>query len=173
MRTKGRRLAAKSSGAETPRIAPSTVGRYFFHDCPRFLAFKSRAGRGVPKPGRKDAVVEAFAKQGEAWEERIVGTLGSKAHVARGKGSVAERHHNAGDMISMLRKLRHGEHLFQPTLEPAPGALGLPSNVVQFNSCRPDLLRVEKRDGVRLFTVIDIKRSPQVEFPRFGGRLRG
>ena len=72
--------------------------------------------------------MQAFSAEGEAWEETIVASLGERA-VTSGDGPVAKRVHDAAETVAALHALKDGQCLFQPTLEPAPGALGLPESV--------------------------------------------
>ena len=156
----------RAGGGQATLVSPSTVGRYFFHDCERFLAFKAvrpkADTRDTPKAGRKDFVVQAFSTEGEAWEEKIVASM-DDAVIATGGKSVAKSVHNAAETVAALHALKDGQCLFQPTLEPVPGALSLPEGV-GFNTCRPDLIRACGTGAARVLEVIDIKRSPVTRF---------
>src|SRR5437660_8562906 len=60
------------------RTSPSTIARYFFHDCERFLYYSSadpreRQRQGLPEPDfDNNPVVAALLRSGFAWEEEVI-----------------------------------------------------------------------------------------------------
>ena len=82
-------------------LSPSTLARYFFQDCARFLRFRtatkeSRRRDGIPGgPFDTSAVMQALQNRGAAWEEEVLQTyLVDKTLVADGAGPVAKRQHS-------------------------------------------------------------------------------
>lgn len=155
-------------------VSPSALARYFFHDCERFLCFRSTrnpAEKGVPQR-REDSgpVMEAVFASGQTWEEQVISThLAVRVRIAPGEGALSNRTWTVDDSVEQLRSAQPGEFLYQLTLQ-APSslyaALGLDLNQVEIRDNRPDLVEVfPPADGVRRFRVIDIKRGSSVRLP--------
>src|SRR5438874_108464 len=114
-------------------VSPSALARYFFHDCERFLRFRSTrdpARNGIPQRRHDSSpVMEAVLASGQTWEEQVVSThLAGRVRIAPGDGAVSDRTWSVDDSIAQLRQARPGEVLYQLTLR-APSdlyaALGL------------------------------------------------
>lgn len=156
-------------------LSPSTLARYFFQDCAHFLRFRtaikdSRKRDGIPnRPFDTSSVMQALQDRGAAWEEEVLQTyLADKVLAADGAGRLVLRQHSV-DVT--LRHLRAAQSLYQPTLRPKPGALGIDPKLATFTDIRPDLIQVRTDSGRTgpLFQIIDIK-SASVE--RFTRRFR-
>ena len=77
-------------------VSPSALARYFFHDCERFLRFRStRRPREHGVPDRRHdsgPVMEAVLASGQTWEEEVVSTyLAGQVHIAPGDGALSDR----------------------------------------------------------------------------------
>jgi DNA replication ATP-dependent helicase Dna2 len=155
-------------------VSPSGLARYFFHDCERFLRFRSTRRplqHGVPER-RHDSgpVMEAVLAGGQVWEERVVRDhLAGRVRIADGDGQLSARTWSVADSLEQLREAGAGEFLYQLTLRAPAGlydALGLDAEVVEIRDNRPDLVEVvETPSGERRFRVIDIKRGASVRLP--------
>ena len=155
-------------------VSPSTLARYFFHDCDRFLRFRATrqpARNGVPERRYESGPVMAeVLDSGRTWEEQILTThLAGRALVAEGDGALADRVWSVEESVDLLRRARHGEFLYQLTLR-APAslydALGIDPEQIEITDNRPDLVQV-MADGAggRRFRVIDVKRGSTVRLP--------
>ncbi|HTU93845.1 MAG TPA: hypothetical protein VMF69_27440, partial [Gemmataceae bacterium] len=152
------------------RISPSTIARYFFHDCERFLYYtaatpRERQRQDIPKPAFDHSpLVESILASGYQWEREVVANLlKDKVVIAPGPG---ELHTRRLSLIQTLRHLRRepaGRFLYQPTLVPPPEfytAHGIDRNWVVINENHPDLIAVlPGADGRRLLRVVDLKRG--------------
>src|SRR4051812_30851557 len=144
-------------------LSPSTLARYFFQDCARFLKFRTatkeiRKRDGIPtQPFDTSAVMKALQDRGATWEEEVLREhLAGQVLVANGSGPVAQRQHSVD---ATLKHLSAAKSLYQPTLRPKPGALGIDPKLATFADIRPDLIQVKpdpSHMGPR-FRIIDIK----------------
>ena len=121
-------MAAKT--APPFRLSPSTIARYFFHDCERFLYYSAatpeqRRREGIPKPDfDQSPLVEAILASGYRWEEEVIQThLKGRVVVAPGSGELHTRRLPPARTLRCLRDEPPGRFLYQPTLVPPPGAL--------------------------------------------------
>src|SRR3712207_383121 len=86
----------------TPAVlSPSTLARHFFHDCSRFLAFRTlpsdtRKRLGSPnRPFDTSAAMQALQHRGAAWEEVVVAEyLKGVVTIADGSNSLSDRYHD-------------------------------------------------------------------------------
>ena len=155
-------------------VSPSVLARYFFHDCERFLRFRSTRQpkrRGVPERRHElGPVTQAVLASGLTWEEQVLSThLAGRVLVAEGTGRLSDRVWSVEDSLEQLRKARPGQFLYQLTLR-APdslyAALNLEPAWIEIVDNRPDLVEVLADDtGGRRFRVIDIKRGSAVRLP--------
>ncbi|MDE2906933.1 MAG: AAA domain-containing protein [Acidobacteriota bacterium] len=155
-------------------VSPSTLARYFFHDCDRFLRFRATrqpSRNGVPQRRYESGPVMAeVLESGRTWEEQILTThLAGRALVADGDGALADRVWSVEESVDLLRRARHGEFLYQLTLR-APAslyeALDIDPAQIEITDNRPDLVQVTAEGaGGRRFRVIDVKRGSTVRLP--------
>ena len=155
-------------------VSPSTLARYFFHDCDRFLRFRATrqpSRNGVPQRRYESGPVMAqVLDSGRTWEEQILTThLAGRALVAEGDGALADRVWSVEESVDLLRRARHGEFLYQLTLR-APAslydALDIDPGQIEITDNRPDLVQVTADGaGGRRFRVIDVKRGSTVRLP--------
>jgi hypothetical protein len=155
------------------RVSPSTIARYFFHDCERFLRYVAtpaadRSAEGIPLlPSATSPVTTAILDSGYAWEERVVGRhLRRRVEVATAPVGrpIRERIHSAESSRRLIAHLRPGNLVYQPTLHVPPSfydAYGIDPRVVTFVDSRPDLIACSDGGYGRLsLRVIDVKASP-------------
>jgi DNA replication ATP-dependent helicase Dna2 len=152
------------------RISPSTIARYFFHDCERFLYYSSatpreRKRQDIPKPTfNQSPLVESILASGYQWEREVVERLlKGKVVVAAGMGELHTRRLPLAQTLRHLRRERAGRFLYQPTLTPPPSfyeAHAIDPRLVLISDNHPDLIAVlPGEDGGRLLRVIDLKRG--------------
>ena len=155
-------------------VSPSALARYFFHDCERFLRFRSirrPTQHGVPER-RHDSgpVMEAVLASGQIWEEKVVSTyLAGQVQIAEGQGALSDRTWTVEGSLEQLRAAQPATFLYQLTLRAPPSLysdLGLDPEQIEIRDNRPDLVEVlVGENGGRLFRVIDIKRGASVRLP--------
>lgn len=155
-------------------VSPSALARYFFHDCDRFLRFRSTrraAAHGVPER-RHDSgpTMRAVLASGHAWEEQVITQhLADRVIVADGAGDLSDRTWTVPTSIEQLRSAQPGQYLYQLTLRAPPSlyeALGIRVDDIEIRDNRPDLVEVlADSSGARLFRIIDIKRGASVRLP--------
>src|ERR1700730_12043978 len=109
------------------RTSPSTIARYFFHDCERFLYFSSASPQQRKKEGLPDAkfdhspLVAGMLQSAFAWEEQVVERLlTARVAIAPGSGALHGRRLSVADTMRHLRSEPPGRFLYQPTLAPPP-----------------------------------------------------
>jgi hypothetical protein len=152
------------------RTSPSTIARYFFHDCERFLYFssadpKERRRQGIPAPAfDRSPVKAALLTSGFAWERAVVeDLLKGRAVIAPGEGALNTRRLSPAQTLRELRREPAGRFLYQPTLTPPPRfyeAHGIDPKLVAISDNHPDLIAVlPDEGGGRLLRVVDIKRG--------------
>ena len=151
-------------------ISPSTIARYFFHDCERFLYYTSatpseRKRQDIPKPAFENSpLVESILASGYQWETEVVERLlKGKVVVAPGPGELHTRRLPLAATLRHLRREPAGRFLYQPTLAPPPDfyeRLGIDPNLVVVSENHPDLLAIlPGEDGRRMVRIIDLKRG--------------
>lgn len=149
-------------------LSPSLIGRYFYHDCDRYLRYhatpeQEREASGIPVllPDTSP-VTAALLDAGISWEEQVIRTsLAGRVRVPGGAGALAERSFSIEESFALLPDLAPGEALYQPTIPVSIHFLqkyGLDPELHRFAPCRPDLV---VRDGTML-RVIDIKASEEL-----------
>jgi hypothetical protein len=152
------------------RISPSTIARYFFHDCERYLYYTAatppeRQRQGIPKPAfDQSPLVESILASGYQWEREVVERLlKGKVVVAPGLGELHTRRLPLAQTLRHLRREPAGRFLYQPTLSPPPGfynAHGIDPKLVIVSDNHPDLIAIlPDEDGHRLLRIIDLKRG--------------
>jgi hypothetical protein len=154
-------------------LAPSTIARYFFQDCERYLRYRGapRAERehcGIPeRQFDHSPLMRAVLAAGSLWEREVVEKLlAGRVEVAAGPGPLSERRHAETDTLDLLRTAPPGGYLYQVTLRPPPSfytAHGLDPSFVTFGDNYPDLIEVRAEGGHRLLRVIDVKRGDSLQ----------
>ncbi|MHB1423287.1 MAG: bifunctional RecB family nuclease/DEAD/DEAH box helicase [Gemmataceae bacterium] len=152
------------------RISPSTIARYFFHDCERFLYYASASPRerqrqDIPKPAFDNSpLVESILASGYQWEREVVeNLLKGKVVVAPGPGELHTRRLPLAETLRRLRREPAERFLYQPTLAPPREfyiAHGIDPKLVVVSDNHPDLIAiVPSENGGRLLRVVDLKRG--------------
>jgi DNA replication ATP-dependent helicase Dna2 len=152
------------------RISPSTIARYFFHDCERFLYYTSatpqeRKRQGIPTPEfDRSPLVASILASGYQWEREVIERLlKGKVVVSPGSGELHTRRLSLAQTLRHLRREPAGKYLYQPTLDPPKDfyrTYGIDPKLVAINENHPDLLAVlAGEDGRRILRVIDLKRG--------------
>jgi hypothetical protein len=154
-------------------LSPSTIARYFFQDCERFLRYRAaprseRESTGIPeRQFDHSPLMRAVLASGVAWEGRVVEKLlNGKVDVAPGNAPLSERRWPEPATLDLLRKAPAGRFLYQPTLKAPAGfytALGLDPNLFTLGENHPDLIEVRADGGGRLLRVIDVKRGESLQ----------
>src|SRR5262245_61328849 len=108
-------------------LTPSTIARYFFQDCERFLRYRAapareRAATGIPERDFDHSpLMQAVLASGHVWERTVVEKiLKGKVAVAAGAQPLHERRFNEAQTIDRLRREPAGRFIYQPTLNPPP-----------------------------------------------------
>ena len=88
-----------------------------------------------------------------------------KVHLAKARSGTPLRDRVLGgsETRRLLKGLRPGEYIYQPTLATPPGfyaRYGLDPAVVEVTDCRPDLIACVPSDDGPVLRVIDVKASP-------------
>jgi DNA replication ATP-dependent helicase Dna2 len=159
-----------SMAAPPFRISPSTIARYFFHDCERFLYYTSatpqeRNRQDIPTPAFDHSpLVASILASGYQWEREVVERLlKGKVVVASGSGELHTRRLSLAQTLRHLRREPAGRFLYQPTLAPPKDFYithGIDPKLVAINENHPDLLAIlPGENGRRLLRVIDLKRG--------------
>ena len=109
------------------RTSPSTIARYFFHDCERFLYYSAagpqqRKREGIPaREFDASPLVEAILQSGYQWERDVVERLlKGRVVVGSGEGELHTRRLTPAQTLRCLRREPAGRFLYQPTLSPPP-----------------------------------------------------
>jgi len=163
---------SRSPDASRPlaALSPSKLGRYFFHDCERFLRFSTatavrRRLEPVERKHEHSTVMQAVLDSGYAWEREVLKKLGQTVLVAKADSSVDEPQFDADATLAMLRTAAPGQWIYQTTLR-APAAfysaIGLDPALAMWSECHPDLLQVDSVNGRRKVRVVDIKRGAEL-----------
>ena len=152
------------------RTSPSTIARYFFHDCERFLFYssadpKERRRLNLPAPAfDRSPVKAALLTSGFAWERTVVEELlKDRVVIASGEGALTTRRMSPVQTLRHLRSEPAGRFLYQPTLTPPPRFYEtylIDPKLVTISDNHPDLIAVlPDTNGGRLLRVIDVKRG--------------
>ncbi len=152
------------------RTSPSAIACYFFHDCERFLRFRSaspetRAAEGLPAPDFDHSpLVKAVLESGHLWEQTVLEkVLGQRALIAPGDGQLHTRRFDWSQTLRLLREAESGTFIYQPTLRLPRGfyeRYGLDPELVVISDNHPDLLAItDDGHGHRLLRVLDLKRG--------------
>ncbi len=152
------------------RTNPSAIARYFFHDCERFLFYRSatpehRKRLGLPEPEFDGSpLVEAVLESGYQWEKEVVEQLlRGRVVVAPGSGALHTRRLTSAETMRHLRSEPAGRYLYQPTLAPPRrfyDAFDIDPKLVVLSDNHPDLIQILNDEaGGRLLRVIDLKRG--------------
>jgi hypothetical protein len=155
------------------RVSPSTIARYYFHDCERFLRYvatpvRERAAEEIPMvPCDTSPVTSAVLESGYSWEEEVVGRhLRRRVEVAAAPDGQSIRHriHTADSSRRLIAHLRVGNFVYQPVLQ-VPSSFyaryGIDPQIVVFTDCRPDLIECYEDEAAQLrLRIIDVKASP-------------
>src|SRR2546421_8151804 len=132
------------------RTSPSTISRYFFHDCERFFRFSSaspqqRKKEGIPEPEFDHSpLIESILQSGYTWERKVVEELlRGRVVVADGPGELHTRRLSPEQTLRCLRREPAGRFLYQATLSPPPlfyQKHGLDPARVTISDNHPDLI---------------------------------
>ncbi len=163
-----------SKSAPPFRTNPSAIARYFFHDCERFLFYRSatpehRKRLGLPEPAFDGSpLVEAVLQSGHRWEREVIEKLlRGRVVVAPGSGELHTRRLTMAETLRRLRTEPTGRYLYQPTLSPPRGfydVYGIDPKVVAISDNHPDLIEILPGEGGgRLLRVIDLKRGESLK----------
>ena len=138
------------------RTNPSAIARYFFHDCERFLFYRSatpehRQRLGIPEPEFDGSpLVEAVLDSGHQWEREVVERLlKGRVVVAPGSGELHTRRLSPTETMRRLRTEPVGRYLYQPTLVPPRrfyDAYEIDPAVVSISDNHPDLIEILPRE---------------------------
>jgi len=154
-------------------VSPSQIARYYFHECERYLRFRTatreqRQADGIPDyEADRSLLTRAILDGGIQWEERLLaGPLAGRVVVADGSGRLADRKHSVEATVERLANLRPDGWLYQGALR-APESFyeryGIDTDLVRMTDCYPDLiLATEASHGVEL-RVIDAKASEMMK----------
>ncbi len=157
-------------------MSPSQVARFYFHECERYLRFRSAS-----KPQRRvdqipeyeldrSLLTKAILEGGNAWEQRLLdGPLEGRALIADSGvdfGQGIEPRHSPEATIDLLRNATPGMVIYQPTLQASNSfyeTYGIDRDLVSMRDCYPDLLIIEEGlDGLEV-RVIDAKASDMMK----------
>jgi hypothetical protein len=132
-----------TSSRQSPfRVSPSTIARYFFHDCERFLYFSAasplqRKREGIPASAFDGGpLVGAILQSGFQWEQEVVEQLlKGRVVVGPGEGELHTRRLSPAQTLRCLRRELTGRFLYQPTLSP-------PLRFYEIHGIDPSLVRI-------------------------------
>lgn len=165
-------LASTSRGRPSPgprfRTSPSSIARYFFHDCERYLWFRAahpdlRQQEGIPESEFEHSPVrQAMFESGCRWEQTVLEQyLGEQVRIAPGDGPLAQRRFSWEESQRLLREAPLGSHIYQPTLRLPRGFYqwhGIDPSLVVISDNHPDLVSIiDGGGGRRLLRVTDVK----------------
>jgi hypothetical protein len=131
------------------RISPSDVARYFFHDCERFLRFRTsskaeKAASGIPDHDfDRSLLMRAILESGCRWEEEVVTRLlNGNVHIAPGDGDLNLRRFTFDETIALLSQLVGRRLSFRKSAQivprqPPPGPTFIPWSEPQFMADSP------------------------------------
>ena len=97
-------------------LSPSLIGRFFYHDCERYLRYhatpeQERPGTGIPATAiDTSAVTQALLDAGIRWEEEVVRTkLAGRVRIPDGNGPISGRSFSIEESFNLLPLLSPGE----------------------------------------------------------------
>src|SRR5438132_6562898 len=109
------------------RTNPSTIARYFFHDCRRFFYFSSaspaqRKKEDIPTPDFDHSpLVAAILDSGHHWETEVVERLlAGRVVVADGPGGLHTPRLTPHQTPPHLKRQKPGRHPYHAPLVPPP-----------------------------------------------------
>ncbi len=147
-------------------LSPSLIGRFFYHDCERYLRYhatpeQEREKAGIPPVATdRSPVTRALLDAGIRWEEEVIRTkLAGNVRLPDGTGPLSGRSFSIEESFSLLPRLSPGEAIYQATVPVSVHFLrnyGLDPETHRFSPCRPDLVLL---DGDRRLQIVDIKAS--------------
>ncbi|HNV37708.1 MAG TPA: ATP-dependent helicase, partial [Methanoculleus sp.] len=147
-------------------LSPSLIGRFFYHDCERYLRYhatpeQERENAGIPAIAVDTSpTTRALLDAGIRWEEEVVRTrLSGRVRVPGGTGPISERSFSIEESFGLIPSLSPGDAIYQTTIPVSVHFLkgyGLDPDMHRFSPCRPDLIRVDEEGRL---SVIDIKAS--------------
>ncbi len=147
-------------------LSPSLIGRFFYHDCERYLRYhatpeQERENAGIPAIAVDTSpTTRALLDAGIRWEEEVVRTrLSGRVRVPGGTGPISERSFSIEESFGLVPRLSPGDAIYQTTIPVSVHFLkgyGLDPDMHRFSPCRPDLIRVDEEGRL---SVIDIKAS--------------
>ena len=147
-------------------LSPSLIGRFFYHDCERYLRYhatpeQERENAGIPAIAVDTSpTTRALLDAGIRWEEEVVRTrFAGWVRVPGGTGPISERSFSIEESFGLIPSLSPGDAIYQTTIPVSVHFLkgyGLDPDMHRFSPCRPDLIRVDEEGRL---SVIDIKAS--------------
>ncbi|NLM28828.1 MAG: ATP-dependent helicase, partial [Methanomicrobiales archaeon] len=147
-------------------LSPSLIGRFFYHDCERYLRYhatpeQERERSGIPVTVMDQSpTTRALLEAGIRWEEEVVRTkLAGWVRIPEGIGPVSDRSFSIEETFAILPDLLPGEAIYQATIPVSVHFLrsyGLDPDLHRFSPCRPDLIMFGQDATL---SVIDIKAS--------------
>ena len=150
-------------------LSPSLIGRFFYHDCERYLRYHAtpepeRPGAGIPATAIDTSpVTRALLEAGIRWEEEVIRTkLTGRVRLPDGTGPISGRSFSIEESFNLLPLLSPGEAIYQTTIPVSVHFLkgyGLDPGVHRFSPCRPDLIRADEEGRL---AIIDIKASEEL-----------
>ncbi|WP_292366189.1 MULTISPECIES: bifunctional RecB family nuclease/DEAD/DEAH box helicase [unclassified Methanoculleus] len=150
-------------------LSPSLIGRFFYHDCERYLRYhatpeQERENAGIPAAAIDTSpVTRALLDAGIRWEEKVVRTkLAGRVRLPEGTGAISERSFSIEESFDLLPRLSPGEAIYQATIPVSVHFLqsyDLDPGMHRFSPCRPDLVTL---DEDRRLQIVDIKASEEL-----------
>ncbi|MCM2466206.1 bifunctional RecB family nuclease/DEAD/DEAH box helicase [Methanoculleus oceani] len=147
-------------------LSPSLIGRFFYHDCERYLRYhatpeQEREKAGIPAVTiARSPVTRALLEAGIRWEEEVVRTkLDGRVRLPDGTGPLSGRSFSIEESFNLFPRLSPGEAIYQSTIPVSVHFLksyGLDPEQHRFSPCRPDLVRLGEEGCLQ---IIDIKAS--------------
>jgi hypothetical protein len=151
-------------------LSPSLIGRFFYHDCERYLRYhatpeQERENAGIPAvTADRSPTTRALLDAGIRWEEEVVRTrFTGRVRVPDGAGPITGRSFSIEESFDLIPRLLPGDAIYQSTIPVSVHFLknyGLDPEVHRFSPCRPDLIVLGAGNGSGpQLSVIDIKAS--------------
>ncbi|KAI8826898.1 P-loop containing nucleoside triphosphate hydrolase protein [Fimicolochytrium jonesii] len=145
-------------------LSATKLSSYFVMHCPRLLhRMALPRGAGAPDTNTEDSALSKLLMQsGDAWEARIVNSLGSSGKLA----SSQQRISSDTELVTLLKNVPDGHYVYEPTIKVSPEvnlAIGLlwPDSAVHpsINVIKPDFLLVNRYEAKVIVQIIDAKFS--------------
>ena len=150
-------------------LSPSLIARYYYFGCDRHLRYNAspveeRTRIHIPESKfQQSLALAAILQSGFEWEEEVItNRITGKIHIADRDGPLHKRTHTLDETLSILKTMKPGEYLYQPTIvmpQSLIKELGIDTEKFAFPPCRPDLLYMTEIDGKPTLQVIDVKAS--------------